>query len=41
MLETAFYYTFKDMKTADQAVLGLSRISALALLVIYFLYLLF
>jgi Ca2+:H+ antiporter len=40
-LQTAFHHSFNDMKTADRAVLKLSRASALTLLVIYFLYLLF
>jgi Ca2+:H+ antiporter len=41
MIQTAFYHSFGDPKAADAAVLKLSRASALTLLIIYILYLIF
>lgn len=41
MIQTAFYHSFDNPTTADTAVLKLSRASALTLLVIYVLYLIF
>ncbi|KAH8803358.1 Ca2+ transporter [Xylogone sp. PMI_703] len=41
LVPTAFYHSFSDKKQADQSVLELSRASALVLLAIYCLYLIF